>query len=627
MSYVSSPQDQVRALSERLFWMTALICVIAALLLGRLWGLQVFYGDHYLQLSEQNRLRHVPIQAPRGRIYDRDGRLIVTNTPSLNLYLVREDMTDADATMAEISRVLGWPVDEIQARFSSQRRAPFLPVLIKQGLSLTEAARLEAHRLSLPGMKIEVEARRHYLYESLAAHLLGYVGEISAEQLERDAGRDLVPGMVVGQTGVERTFDPWLHGRPGVKRIEVDALGHERQVVEAAEPRQGDDLYLTIDLAVQQRAEEALGGRAGAVVAIDPRTGEVLAMVSHPAVDANRLAGSLSAAEWNRLATDGSHPLTNRAIQGVYPPGSIFKIPVAAAVLESGQMRPEERVFCQGGLLFGRRLYRDWKAGGHGSMSLTEALVNSCDVYFYKVGSAMGIDLIAQYAAEFGLGQPTGIGLPSERRGVVPSTAWKAKAIGEPWYPGETLSASIGQSYLGATPLQMASMMATVASRGARYQPQLVRAMRHRETGRLVVFPPVRLADANVGAKTFEVLHRALAGVVQDQGGTGSAAKSKFVSISGKTGTAQVVSSPSGGQARAPENFQDHAWFVAFAPIESPTIAVAVLVEHGGKGGAVAAPVAKQVIEAYVGAPPAPAPSVVTDVPAQPAARPAPVAG
>ena len=626
MSYISSPQDQVRALSERLVWMTVLICLLAALLLGRLWGMQVFSGAHYLQLSEQNRLRHVPIQAPRGRIYDREGRLIVTNTPSLNLYLVREDMSDQEATLAEIGGVLGWPVEEIRARFSSQRRQAFLPVLIKQGLSLSEAAQLEAHRLNLPGMNIEVEARRRYLYESLAAHVLGYVGEISAEQLERAADRDLTPGMVVGQTGIERTFDEWLHGRNGVKSIEVNALGHERRVVGAREPLQGNDLYLTIDLVLQQTAESALGERAGAVVAVDPRTGEVLAMVSHPAIDANRLAGSLSTAEWNRLATDPSHPLTNRAIQGVYPPGSIFKIPVAAAVLETKQMRPDEQIFCPGGMVFGRRLYRDWKPGGHGNVSLEEALVQSCDVYFYKVGDAMGIDTIARYGEAFGLGQPTGIGLSFERRGIMPSTVWKAKAIGEPWYPGETLSAAIGQSYVGATPLQMGMMMAAVASRGQRHQPQLVRAMRDRDTGRLIVFPPVRLADVGVSARTFDFLHRALGNVVQAQGGTGGAARSKFVSIGGKTGTAQVVSSPAGGQARAPENFQDHAWFVAFAPMEAPTIAVAVLVEHGGKGGAIAAPIAKQVIEAHMGVSQAP-PSIVTDAPAPAGSRRAPVSG
>jgi penicillin-binding protein 2 len=609
--------------------MVTLICVAVFLLVGRLWGLQVVYGDYYLQLSEQNRLRNVPIQAPRGLIYDRHGRLIVTNAPSLNLYLVREDMTDAAATLAEIGRVLGWPAAEIQSRLNSQRRQAFLPVLIKQGLSLAEAAQLEAHRLNLPGMKIEVEARRHYLYGTLASHLLGYVGEVSAEQLERDDTRSLLPSMIVGQAGVERSYDPWLRGRNGLKRIEVDALGHERQVADAIEPAQGDDLYLTIDLVVQQRAEEALGGRAGAVVAVDPNTGELLAMVSHPAIDPNRLSGSLSSAEWERLANDPGHPLTNRVIQGVYPPGSVFKIPVAAAALESGAIRPEEQVTCKGGLIFGRRLYRDWKAGGHGSMSLNEALVQSCDVYFYQAGITLGIDTIARYAAAFGLGEPTGIALLGERRGVVPSTEWKAKAIGEPWYPGETLSVAIGQSYVGTTPLQLAQMIGVVAGRGARYQPHVVSAIREREIDRVRHFPPTRLADAALSDRTLKLLRRALADVVREKDGTGANARSQLVAIGGKTGTAQVVSSPAGGQVRAPDAFQDHAWFVAFAPVDAPTIAVAVLVEHGGKGGAVAAPVARQVIEAYV-APqaPAPPPGMVTDAPSQPASTPAlPVAG
>jgi penicillin-binding protein 2 len=277
-------------------------------------------------------------------------------------------------------------------------------------------------------------------------------------------------------------------------------------------------------------------------------------------------------------------------------------------------VQPEDRVLCQGGMVFGRRLYRDWKPGGHGNMNLTDAIVQSCDVYFYRVGSAMGIDTIARYASAFGLGQPTGIDLLAERSGVVPSTAWKAKTIGEPWFPGETLSVSIGQSYVGVTPLQMAMMMAAVAARGARYQPHIVRSMRDHDSGRLQPFPPTRVADVEVSPRTFEFIRRALVDVVQAQHGTGRAAKSQFVSIAGKTGTAQVVGSPSGGQVRAPDAYQDHAWFVAFAPVEAPTIAVAVLVEHGGKGGAVAAPVARQVIEAHIRPEaPAPPPSTVTD--------------
>ncbi len=625
MSYISSPHDHVRELHRRLVWMIVLLCGAMLFLVGRLWGLQVFRGDVYRQLSEQNRLRSVPIQAPRGLVYDRSGRLIVNNAPSLNLYLVQEDMKDAEATMAEIGRVLGWPIEEIKGRFLDRRRPAFVPVLIKQGLSLGEAAQLEAHRLALSGMKIEVEARRHYLYGPLAAHLLGYVGEVSVEQIEADTTAQFTPGTLIGQTGIERTYDQWLRGQPGVKRIEVDALGHERRVVSAMEPTQGDDLYLTIDLEVQQVAEQVLGDRAGAVVAIDPHSGELLAMVSHPAVDPNLLSGSMSATQWKTLATDGGHPLTNRAIQGVYPPGSIFKIPVAAAALESGQMRPDDRVFCQGGVLFGGRFYRDWKPGGHGSVNLTEAITQSCDVYFYRVGSAMGIETIARYATQFGLGQPTGIALSSERRGVIPSAEWKTRTIGEPWYPGETLSASIGQGYVGTTPLQLANMMAIVASRGTRYQPHLLKAIRNHETGRVVVFPPTQVGQVDIKPGTFELLQRALSAVVTDQHGTGGGARSQFVSIGGKTGTAQVVgSTTTQGRVKAPEGFEDHAWFVAFAPVEAPTIVVTVLVEHGGHGGATAAPLAKQVIETYVKSDQPPQPPAVADNPSRAGRPPGP---
>jgi len=601
MSYISSPQDQVKALHDRLLWMVVVLCGAVALLVVRLWGLQVWHGDYYHQLSEQNRLRRVPIQAPRGLVYDRAGRLLVTNVPSLNLYVVEEDMTDSAATIAEISRTLDWPEEEVRGRLNNRRRSAFVPVLIKQGLSLSEAARLEAHRLNLSGLKIEVEARRRYLYGTMASHLLGYVGEVTAEQIENAKGETASPGTIIGQSGLEASYDHWLRGRDGLKRVEVDALGHERRVVDAMEPVRGDDLYLSIDMELQRVAEEALGERAGSVVAVDPNTGDVLAMVSHPAADPNLLSGSMSAAEWNALVNNAAHPLTNRAIQGVYPPGSVFKIPVAAAELESGQFHPEDHLYCQGGLQFGRRFFHDWKAGGHGSMDLVNAIAQSCDVYFYRVGSAIGVDTIAKYATEFGLGQPSGIALASERRGVVPSTDWKAKAMNEPWYPGETLSVAIGQGYVGVTPLQLADLIAVVASGGARYQPHLVKAMRDRDSGRLTTFPPTRLADAAVGAKTFQVLRRALTAVVQDEHGTGGHARSQLVSIGGKTGTAQVVGSPSGSsQVKAPEGYEDHAWFVAFAPVEAPTIAIAVLVEHGGHGGAAAAPIAKQMIERYL---------------------------
>ena len=600
MSYISSPQDQVKALHDRLLWIAVALCGVLALLIVRLWGLQVWYGDYYHQLSEQNRLRHVPIQAPRGLVYDRTGRLLVTNVPSLNLYVVEEDMTDPVGTIAEIGRTLGWTEEEVRDRLNSRHRSAYAPVLIKQGLTLSEAARLEAHRLNLSGLKIEVEAQRRYLYGTMASHLLGYVGEVSAEQLETVKSDLLSSGAIVGQSGLEASYDHWLRGRDGLKRVEVDALGHERRVVDAVEPTRGNDLYLTIDMELQRVAEEALGNRAGAVVAVDPNSGDVLAMVSHPAADPNLLSGNMTTAEWNALVNDADHPLTNRVIQGVYPPGSVFKIPVAAAALESGQIRPEDHLFCQGGLQFGRRFFRDWKAGGHGNISLIDAIAQSCDVYFYRVGSEMGVDTIAKYATEFGLGQPTGIALGSERRGVVPSTAWKAKALGEPWYPGETLSVAIGQGYVGVTPLQMADMIAAVARNGERYQPHLVKAMLDRDNGRLVAFPPTRLADAAVGAKTFRLLRRALTAVVEDEHGTGGHARSKLVSIAGKTGTAQVVGNQTAaGRVTVPNGYEDHAWFVAFAPVESPTIAIAVLVEHGGHGGAAAAPVAKQLIESY----------------------------
>ena len=600
MSYISAPHDQVKELRERLVWMMIVICGIMLLLAGRLWELQILHGSYYLELSEQNRMRSVPIKAPRGLIFDRHGRIIVNNAPSLNLYLVRADMTDPETTIAEIGQVLGWSIEEIQRRMRVSGQSPVAPVLIKQGLSLSEAARLEAHRLTLSGVKIEVEARREYLYGTLASHLLGYVGEITAEQIDMNEAGHAAPGTIIGQSGVERAYDRQLRGRDGLKRIEVDALGYERQVVNAMAPSQGNDVILTIDLDLQRVAEESLGDRPGAVIVLDPKNGELLAMVSHPAPDPNVLSGSMSQAQWQSLLTDPDHPLTNRTIQGVYPPASVFKIVVATAALESGQVTLEDEVECRGGMRFGRRFYRDWKPGGHGSMSLIDALVQSCDVYFYTVGSQMGVDLIARYAATYGLGKPTGIPLLGERRGVIPSTAWKISQIGEPWFPGETLSVAIGQSYVGTTPIQLANMMAVVANRGVSYQPHLIRAIRDRHSGRLSIFPPVQTGVADIQPETFDMLQQALAAVLTDDKGTARGSRSRLISIGGKTGTAQVVSSQRRDpQSEIPRQFRDHAWFVAFAPVEDPALVVAVLVEHGGHGGATAAPVAKQIIEAY----------------------------
>jgi len=599
--YTSS--DNPRELQNRLVYMMIGVAVILSALLFRAWYLQITKGSYYKEQSENNRVRVVYIQPPRGLVFDRHGELLANNVPSFNLYLIPEDISDKNSVLNELARLIHLDRAEMEEKIQSRKdNVPYMPVKIKEGLSLEEVTLIESHRLDLAGTLIEPEPQRNYLYGTLAAHLLGYVGEISPAQLQESGNSDVLPGTSVGQSGIEKTYDPYVRGDVGEKIIEVDAMGHEMKVLRVEPPASGSDVYLTIDLNLQKVAEEALGKDAGTIVAINPRNGEILAMASHPAYDPNQLSQSLSTAEWDALSSDPGHPLTNRATQGQYPPGSTFKLVVSSAALETKEVTPDEQINCTGGLYFGRRLYRDWKRGGHGPMDLHSAIVQSCDVYFYEVGRRVGIDRLADIATQYGLGQPTGIELTSEKSGVIPSTQWKTRVKGEPWYPGETLSASIGQGFVTVTPIQLAEVIGTVAMSGVRYQPHLIKAIRDRATQRLYEFPPVEVGRVEMSKKTFTVIRKALAGVVSEPHGTGAAAQSKFVSIGGKTGTAQVVETRPGVLTKSlPKKLQDHAWFVAFAPVEDPQIAVVVLIEHGGHGGETAAPPARKVIEEYLG--------------------------
>jgi penicillin-binding protein 2 len=360
----------------------------------------------------------------------------------------------------------------------------------------------------------------------------------------------------------------------------------------------GDDLYMTIDIRLQKLAESLLGEESGAIVALDPRTGEVLAMASRPGFNPNILSRELTGKQWEEIVQDERHPLTNRATQGQYPPGSTFKIVMAAAALETDTVQPATQVRCVGGYPFGKRVFRDWKAGGHGMIDLKHAIIHSCDVYFYTVGNRMGIDTIAAYAGQFGLGKETGIELPSERTGNMPSTTWKERVRHEPWYPGETISAAIGQGYVTVTPLQMARLVGIVANNGVSYKPHLVRTIMRRETGHMDDSIPDLQGHLTVDRRTLELIQEGLAGVVTE--GTATKAKSLLITIAGKTGTAQAAALRTGPQEDIPKKFRDHAWFVSYAPVESPRIAVAVLVEHMGHGGSTAAPLAKQLIEEFV---------------------------
>src|SRR5581483_217718 len=608
------PQDESRDLQGRIYWLFAVIVVASLLLLLRAWHLQVVNGKYYLELSENNRLRFVETPPPRGRIFDRNGALLVNNVPSFNLYVVLEDMPEPKPVLRRLAEMIQMTPEEISRRLALKREDPYAPIKIKDDLSMKEVAVVEGHTLELPGVKIEAEFKRNAIYGPLAAHLLGYVGEISQGQMESGNYANVKRGGIIGQYGIEQTYDAMIRGKPGQKNIEVDALGHERRVLKVMEPVQGDDIFLSLDLNVQKAAEEALGPHPGAIVALDPHTGEVLAMVSHPAFNPNVISKGASSEVWEALLKDEKRPLTNRVIHGQYPPGSTFKIVMGAAILETKTATPASRVECRGFLHFGNRNFRDWKKGGHSSVDLHRALVESCDVYFYEMGNRLGIDVISKYSNLFGLGQPTGIALASEKGGLIPSTEWKRRVRKESWFPGETLSVSIGQGYVSATPLQLATMIGAVAGDGVWHAPQLLKKTRNYETGEVneVKLPEGRRLP--ISEETLQTIRDALEGVVSDPHGTASKAQSKLVTMGGKTGTAQVIAMKADSQraASSSEEFNDHAWFVAFAPVEDPKVAVTVLVENGGHGGATAAPLARSVVEAYLAAPPASPPPVTT---------------
>lgn len=597
MATLGSFESDLGELQRRLVVLRIGLLLVVALLALRLWHLQIREGPYYRDLSENNRTRSVILEPARGLIYDRNGVLLANNVPSFSLYVSLEDVKDREELIQKMNDLIGLDPELIRKKLAI-RSAKQVPRKIKDRLTLREATLIESHRLDLPGVMIQVESQRNYPSGVTAAHVLGYVGEVSAEQLEKPEYAELHQGSVVGQYGVEKYFDRVVRGEAGQKSVEVDALGHEKRTVVVDQPKAGDDLYLTIDARLQKVAEDLLGQESGAIVALDPTTGDILAMASRPAFDPNVLSRELTGKQWVEIVQDEGRPLNNRASQGQYPPGSTFKVMMAAAALESKTVTPSSTVQCNGGYQFGRRLYHDWKASGHGSVDLRRALIHSCDVYFYTIGQRMGIDTMAEFGRAFGLGQETGVELPSERIGIMPSTAWKQKAKNEPWLPGETISAAIGQGYVTVTPLQMASLIGTVANDGITFRPRLVRAVMDRDTGRLQEMDPEEKSRVKIKAEYLKLIQEALAAVVTE--GTATRAKSNLVSIAGKTGTAQTAALRTGPEKDIPKKFRDHAWFVAFAPVEKPRIAVAVLAEHMGHGGSAAAPLAKDVIENYV---------------------------
>jgi penicillin-binding protein 2 len=577
---------KTKDVSEKILIISYVLVVAFLLLIMRLWQLQILQGSEYRKLSEANRLRITSIPAPRGIIFDRNGTPLVKNSPYFCASLIPGEFDRSK--ISSLSNVLNMRVEEILDKIDKEGLSPFEPIELKQGLSFPEVAIIEAERSDFPGLIIEIEVSRNYIYGSVGSHLIGYLGKLNPSQSKDPALKDVPPDAYIGQWGVEKLFDNILRGTPGKRVIEVNALGREIRLLQETPPIKGRDITLSIDINLENEADKAFGQRAGAFVAIKPDTGEILGMLSKPCFDPNLFTRGISYDEWIALSHDKKNPLLNRALQSRYPPGSTFKIVAAIAALEQGVISPKTKIDCRGGIDYGRWHFGCWRKHGHGVLSLHRAIVESCDVYFYEIGKRLGIDKIYDYALSLGLGKKTGIELGEERQGLIPNTKWKFENKKLPWFLGETFNAAIGQGYISVTPIQLAVMISTIANGGNLYKPTLIKDTK-----------PIPLGKVNIRPDTLNIIKSALSGVVNEPAGTGWAAKSHLVDIGGKTGTAQVVTTKSGSQY-LPERFRDHAWFVAFAPVEKPEIALAVLVEHGGHGGVAAAPIAKRAIEEYM---------------------------
>ncbi|MCL5062117.1 MAG: penicillin-binding protein 2 [Nitrospiraceae bacterium] len=562
-----------------------IITGILLILCFRLWQLQILDGDKYKRLSEDNRLRILKTPAPRGIIYDRNGMPLVKNIPFFSVSIITDDFKGIDT--GSLSALLGLSKKDIEEKLNRKDNSPFVPVKLKQGLSFEEIARIEARRSDFPGLFVETDVGREYLFGKVGAHIIGYLGKITQSQLSNPELKHFPPDALIGQWGVEALFDNQLRGMPGERIIEVDALGRELRMIQERPSVKGTDINLSIDINIQKAVEDAFGEKAGALVALKPDSGEILALESLPSFDPNIFSMGIAYNDWKSLMEDKKKPMLNRAIQSQYPPGSTFKIITAIAAIEEGIIHPDTKVNCTGGINYGRWTFGCWKKGGHGMVDFHKAIVESCDVYFYEVGKRLGIDKIYKYATAFGLGRETGIELMpvKERRGLIPSTEWKKEKKRLPWYLGDTFISAIGQGYVTATPIQMAVMMSAFANGGNIYKPSLIK--KNQAPSEIIKLKP----------ETVRMIKEALSGVVNEPNGTAQGAKSPLAVVGGKTGTAQVVGKKKGLSG---ERFMDHAWFVAFAPVDNPEIALSVFVEHGGGGGAVAAPIAKRAIEAYM---------------------------
>jgi penicillin-binding protein 2 len=601
MSTTLMPDDR-RHLANRLGVLQGTIAVAFALLAIGFWVFQVAQHQKFKEMAQNNHMRRLPLPAPRGVLQDRHGAILVENQYTFNIALVREQSKNLDETLRVLAMATG--VDEAQLRETVNRRRKepsYRPIVLIENATRAQVIAFRARKYELPGIIEEYVPTRKYPAEDMAAHLFGYVGEVSEAQLTRPEYEGVQSGATVGQAGVEQAYNRLLMGKDGEKAVIVTSLGREIEEDERLSftPTEGRRLQLTIDADVQRATEEGFRhfGYNGGAVILDPRSGEVLSLVSLPAYDPNTFAVGLDFATWRSLNTDKLKPLQNRVLQGRYSPGSTFKIATAIAALEEGVATPETTVFCPGGANFYGRFFKCWQEGGHGTVSMRTALEKSCNTYFYTMGNALGVDRIHKWASLLGLGERSGIDLPNERKGLVPSTEWKLREMKEKWYAGETISVSIGQGQVDVTPLSLAVMMMTVGNGGTRYTPHVLKAVDEGD-GLKPVPPPPPQSVVKMRQSTIDAVHDGLWRVVNGQG-TGGRARIPGYNVAGKTGTSQVVSNQNKAAiARTGMDVRDHGWFVFFAPHDKPEIAGVIFAEHA-EHGYLGAPIAKFAMETY----------------------------
>lgn len=599
-------QAALDGLRKRVLGTGAVLVFFVMIILLRLWFLQIHKGEEYKNRAENNRVRIREVAPPRGDILDRNGKELVTNRPSFNVVLVREDSNDIDGLLKRLSVVLKEDVSVLWERIrEAESKQRHIPVRLKENLSWDTLAYLETHNKDFPGIRIEVFPRRFYHYGDMAAHLIGYLGEISKSELNETDTDFYRGGDLVGKMGLEKLREKELRGEKGNSSSEVNARGFEQQLLAHVEPVPGNEVRLTLDIDLQEVAEESMDAdeKAGAVVAMEVKTGRVLVLASTPRLHLADFEGGISTKNWNALLDNPKHPLINKALQAMYPPGSTYKMVTALTGLAKGVITKDTTFFCPGSISFGNRRYNCWKHGGHGTVDLKRAISESCDVYFYQVGMRVGVDALAQYANMLGLGLKTEVELEHEKSGLIPTKEWKKKKYGVKWQDGETLSLAIGQGFNLVTPLQLCQMAAIVANGGKRYVPQLIESITDADGNVLNSFTPKLAGELQENEKKYLALIReGMVEVIQGARGTARVARIEGINMGGKTGSAQVVRLDQYKHLQEediPYKYRDHALFICFAPAEDPEIAVTVIVEHGLHGGSSAAPVAREIMQKY----------------------------